>query len=146
MTLASYGTKQRSDINVLQVGDILLNPGSHVALVEDVVYQNGKLTSVTIIEQTPPIVTRTVWGGDSRKTLASFQNTYLNGGYSIYRSNKVVEENKSSSGIGDGSGSGSGSGGGSRSDCIECGVCETRCPYHLPIRKMMKECAEQFGE
>lgn len=32
------------------------------------------------------------------------------------------------------------------SDCIECGVCETRCPYHLPIRKMMKECAEQFGE
>ena len=32
------------------------------------------------------------------------------------------------------------------SACIECGECETRCPYHLPIRKMMKECAEQFGE
>ena len=32
------------------------------------------------------------------------------------------------------------------SACIECGACETRCPYHLPIRKMMKECAEQFGE
>lgn len=32
------------------------------------------------------------------------------------------------------------------SQCIECGSCETRCPYHLPIRKMMKECAEQFGE
>ena len=32
------------------------------------------------------------------------------------------------------------------SACVECGLCETRCPYHLPIRKMMKECAEQFGE
>ena len=32
------------------------------------------------------------------------------------------------------------------SACIECGACETRCPYHLPIRKMMKECAEQVGE
>jgi predicted aldo/keto reductase-like oxidoreductase len=24
-------------------------------------------------------------------------------------------------------------------DCIQCGECETRCPYHLPIRKMMAE-------
>lgn len=24
-------------------------------------------------------------------------------------------------------------------DCLECGDCETRCPYHLPIRKMIKE-------
>lgn len=32
------------------------------------------------------------------------------------------------------------------SACIECGACETRCPYHLPIREMMKECAQQFGE
>ncbi|NMB03887.1 MAG: aldo/keto reductase [Tissierellia bacterium] len=23
-------------------------------------------------------------------------------------------------------------------DCIECGICESRCPYHLPIREMMK--------
>lgn len=23
--------------------------------------------------------------------------------------------------------------------CIECGECETRCPYHLPIRDMIKE-------
>ena len=32
------------------------------------------------------------------------------------------------------------------SACIECGVCETRCPYHLPIRKMMKNAKEVFGE
>ncbi len=27
-------------------------------------------------------------------------------------------------------------------DCIECGVCETRCPYNLPIREMLKRAAE----
>ena len=30
--------------------------------------------------------------------------------------------------------------------CVECGACETRCPYHLPIRKMLKKAAEEFGE
>ena len=25
------------------------------------------------------------------------------------------------------------------SDCIGCGVCETRCPYNLPIRQMLKK-------
>lgn len=32
------------------------------------------------------------------------------------------------------------------SACIECGECENRCPYHLPIRQMLKKCAEEFGE
>ena len=32
------------------------------------------------------------------------------------------------------------------SDCVECGVCETRCPYNLPIREMLKKAAEKFGE
>ena len=32
------------------------------------------------------------------------------------------------------------------SACVECGVCETRCPYHLPIRQMLKKAAVQFGE
>ena len=31
-------------------------------------------------------------------------------------------------------------------DCIGCGVCETRCPYELPIREMMKKHAEAFGK
>ena len=32
------------------------------------------------------------------------------------------------------------------SACIECGACETRCPYNLPIREMLKKCAKEFGE
>ena len=32
------------------------------------------------------------------------------------------------------------------SDCIGCGACESRCPYNLPIREMLKKVAEHFGE
>ncbi len=31
------------------------------------------------------------------------------------------------------------------SDCIGCGACEARCPYNLPIRKMLKDVAAKFG-
>jgi len=31
------------------------------------------------------------------------------------------------------------------SACVGCGVCETRCPYNLPIREMLKDAAEKFG-
>lgn len=30
-------------------------------------------------------------------------------------------------------------------DCLECGECEERCPYNLPIREMLKEAAERLG-
>ena len=32
------------------------------------------------------------------------------------------------------------------SACIECGACEPRCPYQLPIRQRLKEAARKFGE
>lgn len=30
--------------------------------------------------------------------------------------------------------------------CIECGACEPRCPYDLPIRKMLKRVRKSFSE
>ncbi len=29
-------------------------------------------------------------------------------------------------------------------DCVRCGECETRCPYHLPIREMLVENVEAY--
>lgn len=31
-------------------------------------------------------------------------------------------------------------------DCIQCGVCETRCPYELPIRNMLEKVRKTFNE
>lgn len=31
-------------------------------------------------------------------------------------------------------------------DCIECGACEPRCPYNLPIREMLKDARSKFGK
>ena len=33
----------------------------------------------------------------------------------------------------------------SAKDCIECGVCEIRCPYSLPIIKMLKKVEDRLG-
>ena len=32
------------------------------------------------------------------------------------------------------------------SDCVGCGICETRCPYNLPIREMLKKAADVMGK
>lgn len=32
------------------------------------------------------------------------------------------------------------------SDCVGCGECETRCPYNLPIRQMLKNVEKVFGK
>lgn len=31
-------------------------------------------------------------------------------------------------------------------ECIACGACESRCPYELPIRDMLKDVAKEFGQ
>ena len=30
-------------------------------------------------------------------------------------------------------------------ECVECGVCETRCPFDVPVREKMKEAEKVFG-
>lgn len=30
-------------------------------------------------------------------------------------------------------------------DCIQCGECETRCPYNLPIMEMLKKVASHYN-
>ncbi len=32
------------------------------------------------------------------------------------------------------------------SSCLDCGLCEQRCPYHLPIREMLKRVVGIFGK
>ena len=32
------------------------------------------------------------------------------------------------------------------SDCLDCGVCESRCPYNLPIRQMLQNVTKVFGK
>ena len=32
------------------------------------------------------------------------------------------------------------------SDCVDCGACEPRCPYGLPIHQMLKTAAQRFGK
>ena len=32
------------------------------------------------------------------------------------------------------------------SNCVDCGLCEERCPYHLPIRQMLQHVVSTFGK
>ena len=32
------------------------------------------------------------------------------------------------------------------SDCVDCGLCEERCPYRLPIRQMLQRVVKTFGK
>lgn len=109
-TLAKEGYIQQGGVYSLQVGDILLYEGSHVKMVEDVVYTDGKVTSITVIEQTPPIILRTVYGGSSRKTLGDLdkeiQQEGTTGKYVICRrkgaldGGPVIDDNNDQTGIG----------------------------------------------
>lgn len=34
---------------------------------------------------------------------------------------------------------------GKANECVNCGICETKCPYNLPIREMLKDVCEKLG-
>ena len=82
-----------SDLSVLQIGDVLNNPSSHVMLVTDIAYNaDGGVVSVEITEQTPPKMRVTCYGEkisgkeyDYTGQLSFLSSYYLNGGYDIYR-------------------------------------------------------------
>ena len=82
-------------VSLLQVGDCLNNPNSHVVLVTDLGYDSkGNIVSVEITEQTPAKMRVTCYGAqipgkyyDSVLSLSSLTSYYFNGGYSIYRRN-----------------------------------------------------------
>lgn len=70
----------------IQIGDCLDKTTSHVVLISDLVYDGeGNIVALEVMEQTPVITKLTRYGAGERKSLASFQSYYLNGGYVIYR-------------------------------------------------------------
>lgn len=58
-------------------------------------------------------------------------NFLLEGYYSRYNLKEWSKERYNSLGI-------------KASDCVECGKCESKCPYDLPIREMLKEVTEKL--
>lgn len=82
-------------VSMLQVGDCLNDPDSHVTLVTDIGYdKNGNIVAVEITEQTPAKMRVSCYGEqipgkyyDALYSLSYLQSSYLNGDYSIYRRN-----------------------------------------------------------
>lgn len=76
----------------LQVGDALNYAGRHIVMVSDIGYdRDGNITSITIIEQTPPKTRLTTYGENGEYPLSRIQSYYLSGGYRIYRNPKRDE-------------------------------------------------------
>ncbi len=73
-------------LNGLEVGDCLNDVYSHAALVGGVVRDDdGEVIYVEILEQTPVIAQRTVFGEGGDYSIDYFQRYYFGGGYRIYR-------------------------------------------------------------
>lgn len=75
-----------NDVQQLEPGFAINSPGNHVILIYDVVYDSdGKVASVTTIEQTPPMMVMRTYGlGGTKGTLDDLQ-AKLDGTYDIIR-------------------------------------------------------------
>ena len=73
-------------LEALEVGDCLDDLYSHALLVTDVVRdRRGRVIAVEIMEQTPVIARRKLFGEGGEDTLEYFKNYYFSRGYYIYR-------------------------------------------------------------
>ena len=77
---------QNQSLTALEVGDSLNNQSTHALLITGLRYdEGGNLVTIEVIEQTPNIARKTVYGTGGMKTLSYFENYYLGGGYQIFR-------------------------------------------------------------
>lgn len=73
---------------VMQVGDILNLSGSHVVLISDILYDSkGAVSSIEIMEQTPPICKVTRYGVGGNKSLADLTSYYSS--YTLVRHKNI---------------------------------------------------------
>ena len=79
---------ENQSVYSVQLGDIFNKSGSHTVLVADIGYHSdGSVQYVDILQQTPPKIIRTRYGGGSGNTLADLEQKYLKSGYTLYRYN-----------------------------------------------------------
>ena len=75
-----------TSIDALEVGDCLNDLANHTVIVGGVLRDGeGNVTTVEIMEQTPPIAKRTVYGDGGTKSLDYLVSYYFDRGYRIYR-------------------------------------------------------------
>ncbi len=85
MTTTSIGKSSKikkvssQSVYSAKIGDCLNKSGSHVVLITDLIYSGGKLSKVTIMEQTPPKAKKTTY------SVSTITSSYLNKGYVLRR-------------------------------------------------------------
>jgi len=87
--LPSVATNMGIDMQTIQVGDALNNPGLHVVLVTEIRYdEDNEISTIGIMELNPPKATYTLYGEDGDFPLSDVRRRYLNNGFSILRYNE----------------------------------------------------------
>jgi len=89
-SLHLISTSHGRDINKIQLGDALNNPGLHVVLVTYLSHdEDGKVTSIGLMELDPPQAKYTLYCDENGQPLYTVHRRYLNNDYTIIRYNKI---------------------------------------------------------